>query len=223
MNDAVIISDTHLGSDVCEAKLLHDFIDIFVWNNADKLIINGDFFDNLDFRRLKKSHWNVLSLLRRISKHKEIIWIRGNHDGDAEIISHLIGLDFKDEYSFVSGNKNILCLHGDKFDDFIYKYPATTKIADLVYRTIQKLDKRFLPQFIKQRSKTYLRCNENMIKSSRKYAKEKQADIVCLGHTHYATVDKKDSVWYYNSGCWTENRCSYLIIKNGEVSLEYFN
>ena len=118
MNDAIIISDIHLGSDVCESKKLFNFLES-IDSKTNRLIINGDLFDNLDFRRLKKNHWNVLSLLRTLSKDTEIIWIRGNHDGDTEIISHLIGVDFKDEYSFVSGNKIVLCLHGDKFDDLI--------------------------------------------------------------------------------------------------------
>ena len=133
MNDAIIISDTHLGSTVCESKRLYQFLEL-VYTKTNKLIINGDFFDNLDFRRLNKNHWKILSLLRKMSKYIEIVWIRGNHDGDAEIISHLIGLDFKDEYSFASGDKNILCLHGDRFDDFIYKYPTTSKIADKIGR-----------------------------------------------------------------------------------------
>lgn len=221
MNDAIIISDTHLGSDVCESKKLLDFLER-VYTQSNKLIINGDFFDNLDFRRLKKKHWQILSLLRKLSKYVEIIWIRGNHDGDAEIVSHLIGVDFVDEYIFYSSNKSILCLHGDKFDDFIYKYPKTTKAADIIYRTIQKFDKRFLPKFIKQRSKIYLRCNENMINSSKKYAATKNIDIVCLGHTHFPTIDENGSVWYYNSGCWTENKCSYLTVKSGKVELNYY-
>lgn len=221
MTEAIIISDTHLGSDVCESKKLLDFLER-VYTQTNKLIINGDFFDNLDFRRLKKKHWQILSLLRKLSKYVEIVWIRGNHDGDAEIISHLIGVEFVDEYVFGSGTKKILCLHGDKFDDFIYKYPNTTKLADLIYRTIQRFDKRFLPQFIKQRSKIYLRCNENMINSSKKYAQSKNIDIVCLGHTHYPTVDESGFVWYYNSGCWTENKCSYLTIIDGKVELKYY-
>jgi UDP-2,3-diacylglucosamine pyrophosphatase LpxH len=220
MNDAIIISDIHLGSDVCESKKLYDFLES-IDSKTNRLIINGDLFDNLDFRRLKKNHWNILSLLRTLSKHTEIVWIRGNHDGDAEIISHLIGVDFKDEYSFVSGNKIVLCLHGDKFDDFIYKYPKTTKVADYLYRTIQSFDKRFLPKFIKNRSKIYLRCTENMVNSSRKYAVSKGIDVICLGHTHHPMIDKSHSVWYANSGCWTEKDCSYLIIKDGEIELEF--
>ena len=79
MLDALIISDTHLGSDVCESKQLYAFLEL-VFYKTNRLIINGDFFDNLDFRRLKKNHWKILSLLRRMSKYVEIIWIRGNHD-----------------------------------------------------------------------------------------------------------------------------------------------
>ena len=221
MLDSIIISDTHLGSDVCESKQLYAFLEL-VYSKTKKLIINGDFFDNLDFRRLKKSHWRVLSLLRRMSKYVEIVWIRGNHDGDAETISHLIGLEFKSEYQFQSGGRQFMCLHGDQFDDFIYKYPNTTRMADMVYRTIQRFDKRFLPQFIKQRSKTYLRCNENIIKKSREYAMSKNIDCVCLGHTHHAVVNKNHAVWYANSGCWTEKNCTYLAVKDGQMTLETF-
>jgi UDP-2,3-diacylglucosamine pyrophosphatase LpxH len=222
MNDAIIISDTHLGSSVCESKRLYNFLEL-VYTKTNRLIINGDFFDNLDFRRLKKNHWDILSLLRRMSKYLEIVWIRGNHDGESEIVSHLIGVDFKNEYIFTSGDKNILCLHGDQFDDFIYKYPNTSKAADLIYRTIQKFDKRWLPGFVKSRSKIYLRCTENMMNSSRKYALNKNINCVCLGHTHHATIDKDHAVWYANSGCWTEKNCSYLLINNGNVELKIFN
>ena len=77
MDDAIIISDIHLGSSVCESKRLYAFLES-VYIHTNKLIINGDFFDNLDFRRLKKNHWKILSLLRKMSKYIEIVWIRGN-------------------------------------------------------------------------------------------------------------------------------------------------
>lgn len=221
MLDAIIISDTHLGSDVCESKQLYSFLER-VYSKTNRLIINGDFFDNLDFRRLRKNHWKILSLLRRMSKYVEIVWIRGNHDGEAETISHLIGLDFKDEYILSSADKTFICLHGDQFDDFIYKYPNTTKIADFIYRLIQKIDKRFLPQFIKQRSKIYLRSTEHIMSKSREYAISKGVDGVCVGHTHNATIDKNHSVLYANSGCWTEKKCTYLEITNGNIELKTF-
>jgi len=221
MLDAIIISDTHLGSDVCESKQLYSFLER-VYSKTNRLIINGDFFDNLDFRRLRKNHWKILSLLRRMSKYVEIVWIRGNHDGEAETISHLIGLDFKNEYLLSSGDKKFICLHGDQFDDFIYKYPNTTKVADFIYRLIQKIDKRFLPQFIKQRSKIYLRSTEHIMSKSREYAISNGVDGVCVGHTHNATLDKNHAVLYANSGCWTEKKCTYLEITNGSIELKTF-
>src|SRR5262249_32215740 len=64
--DAVVISDLHLGSDNCQAKaaaaFLQDILDGTVATR--RLIINGDVFDSIDFRRLKKTHWKVLSQIR---------------------------------------------------------------------------------------------------------------------------------------------------------------
>ena len=52
-------------------------------------------FDSIDFRRLSKNHWKVLSLIRKLSDQIDIIWLYGNHDGSAEIISHLLGVTVK--------------------------------------------------------------------------------------------------------------------------------
>jgi UDP-2,3-diacylglucosamine pyrophosphatase LpxH len=221
MYDALIISDIHLGSKVCNSKRLYDFLQL-VYTNTGLLVINGDFFDNLDFRRLKKSHWKILSLLRKLSKYVNIVWIRGNHDDHPEVISSLVGLDFQDEYIFSSGNKNILCLHGDRFDDFIYRYPTTSKLADYVYRSIQVVDKRFIPSLLKNTSKTYLGCTEAIMKGSTEYALSKGADCVCVGHTHLPLENKEGSVHYFNSGCWTDSRCTYLSVNSGEIKLEVF-
>ena len=99
MLDAIVISDIHLGSDNCEAKALVHFLESIRDQKilTQKLILNGDVFDSIDFRRLRKQHWKVLSTLRKLSDEIEILWINGNHDGPAEIISHLIGIDVRDE------------------------------------------------------------------------------------------------------------------------------
>lgn len=107
--DAIIISDIHLGSDVCQAKLLISFLEKINNENLTKqLILNGDFFDNMDFRRLKKNHWRVLSMIRKISSKIKVVLLLGNHDGSVDVLSHLLGIDFLDEYVFDSGNKKFL-------------------------------------------------------------------------------------------------------------------
>jgi UDP-2,3-diacylglucosamine pyrophosphatase LpxH len=138
MNDIVVISDIHLGSSVCQSTKLLEFLDNI---QTKTLIINGDLFDSWDFRRLRKDHWQIVKKLRQLSDTIHIVWIAGNHDGDAETVSHLIGVDFVSEYIITTSNKKMLFLHGDIFDNFISKYPRLTKVADLIYRFIQRFDR----------------------------------------------------------------------------------
>lgn len=226
MNDALIISDIHLGSDVCQSKKLVDFLNLIDTGNLEtkELIVNGDLFDSWDFRKLKSSHWKVLSRLRSLSKKVHIVWINGNHDGPAEIISHLIGVDFVEEYTFKSSDKVILVLHGDIFDNFIAKYPLLTKLADQAYRIIQKLDRSFyLAKLAKRSSKTFLRCSEQIKERAKNYCLKKNADIIVCSHTHLPYCDLDGPVKYYNTGCWTENPCNYIEIKNGLVLVKNFS
>lgn len=221
MNDAVVISDIHLGSEVCQAKKVRDFLCSVEQNfiPAKEIIVNGDLFDSWDFRKLKGSHWKVLSQMRSLAKSKHIVWINGNHDGPAEIISHLIGVDFVEEYILESGGRKMLVLHGDKFDNFITKHPVLTKLADKAYRAIQRIDSSFyLAKLAKKSSKTFLRCSEQIKERAKSYAKKKGAHAVLCGHTHLATQDAE----YHNSGCWTEHQCHYLEINEGIVNLRSF-
>src|SRR6516225_5289192 len=128
MLDALVLSDLHLGSSNCQAKLLCELLEDIEEERlvTQQLILNGDVFDSIDFRRLTKNHWKVLSLLRKLSDQIEITWLCGNHDGSAEIISHLLGVTVKDEFVLVSGSRRILILHGHQFDDFIDAHPILT-------------------------------------------------------------------------------------------------
>ena len=86
--DAIVISDIHLGSNVCQAKTLASFLSRIELGetDTDTLIINGDLFDSWDFRKLKKDHWKILSQIRKISDIIKVIWISGNHDGPADMV-----------------------------------------------------------------------------------------------------------------------------------------
>jgi UDP-2,3-diacylglucosamine pyrophosphatase LpxH len=225
MNDAVIVSDIHLGSEVCQSKRIVEFLRLVEEGKIQtkEIIINGDLFDSWDFRKLKGSHWKVLSRMRSLAKTKHIVWINGNHDGPAEIISHLIGVDFVEEYTLESGDKSILVLHGDRFDNFIAKHPLFTKLADKIYRLIQVMDKSFyLAKLAKRSSKTFLRCSEKIKERAIAHASKRGFNTVCCGHTHLATEDLKGEILYYNSGCWTENPCSYLSVSEGAVKIHHF-
>jgi metallophosphoesterase superfamily enzyme len=96
--DCLVISDLHLGSDICQAKLLEEFLSWAV-EHCDQLVINGDIFDDLNFKRLTKRHFACLKVIRRNTDRDDfhLVWVRGNHDGPIDIISHIVGVDILDE------------------------------------------------------------------------------------------------------------------------------
>lgn len=223
--DALIISDLHLGSDNCQAKALQQFLEDLHEGSTrtKKLILNGDVFDSIDFRRLKKHHWKVLSLLRKLSDHIEIVWINGNHDGSAEIISHLLGVEVRDEIILESAGRRILLHHGHRFDNFIDDHPILTAIGDFIYRMLQKLDSSHsFARSAKKKSKIFLRCTAKIESRSIEYAQKLGCSAVCCGHTHVPVANESGDIAYYNSGCWTEKPCHYLSIRCGEISVRQY-
>jgi UDP-2,3-diacylglucosamine pyrophosphatase LpxH len=219
--DAVCISDLHLGSDICQVRLLESFLrDVKCQDiKTDQLVLNGDVFDSWDFRRLKKRHWRVLSLLRKMSDNIRVVWVAGNHDGPAELISQLIGVEVVNAYYLISGGRSIYFHHGHRYDTFIDAHPYLTWWADRIYWVLQKLDPSFrLARNAKQASKTFMRNSAIIEEKSRDYAKRHQHHAVCCGHTHHA-VSKTESPGYFNSGCWTELPCTYLAVDNGQIEL----
>jgi UDP-2,3-diacylglucosamine pyrophosphatase LpxH len=223
--DAIILSDIHLGSKNCQAKNLVRFLEMMADGEivTSHLVLNGDVFDSIDFRRLNKSHWKVLSLIRKLSDRIDITWISGNHDGSPELISHLLGVTVKDESVLRSGGREILFLHGHRFDDFIDAHPILTWIGDRIYHFLQWLDKTHsFAKLAKKGSKTFLRCAQKIEDGAIEYARKKGCDTVCCGHTHHAVAKDDLPIPYYNSGCWTELPCRYLTVRASQIELHSF-
>ena len=222
MYDAVIVSDIHLGSGNCQAKSFAKLLERIREGELPtaRLILNGDVFDSFDFRRLTKNHWKVLSLLRKLSDRIEIIWLAGNHDGSAEVVSHLLGVTVKDEYVLTSGHEKILVLHGHIFDEFIDAHPILTWLGDLVYFLLQRIDRtHYFAKLAKKGSKTFLRCARKVEEGAVAYAARQDCSMVCCGHTHHVMDNRTGSVAYFNSGCWTEMPCTYLTVAEGLVEV----
>ena len=55
--DTIIVSDIHLGSEVSRSKQL---LDTLLQYRFNQLILNGDVFDDLNFKRLSKSDWKIM-------------------------------------------------------------------------------------------------------------------------------------------------------------------
>jgi UDP-2,3-diacylglucosamine pyrophosphatase LpxH len=222
MLDAVILSDIHLGSANCQARLVCQLLERVAEGElrTSRLILNGDVFDSIDFRRLNKAHWKVLSLIRKLSDQIEIVWLAGNHDGSAEVVSHLLGVTVQDDYALDTGGQKLLILHGHIFDEFIESYPVLTWFADAVYRFLQWIDRthRFA-KMAKHGSKTFLRCARKVAHQAVELARRRGCTMAACGHTH-AAAETDQPVPYFNSGCWTELPCTYLTVSEGVVRLE---
>ena len=91
----LIFSDVHLGSKDSHPKKLLKILNKI---KPKKIIIAGDLFDHHNLFRLPKTHWKVLSKLRKLSKKCKIIYLIGNHCFlKAEFMSILLGFDCRDQ------------------------------------------------------------------------------------------------------------------------------
>jgi UDP-2,3-diacylglucosamine pyrophosphatase LpxH len=217
--DAVLLSDLHLGADACQVRALQQFIEALP--ETARLILVGDVLENSE-HRLTKQHWKVLSLFRKLSDQLELIWVQGNHDFDAESVANLIGAEFVPEYLFHSGDRQLLCVHGDTWDRFLTAHPIIVNVLDWFYLRMQRMSRK-LALSAKRSSKTFVRCVERVRTEAIEYARAKCADVVICGHTHLAEAlpePAPDRPAYYNTGCWTDHHCHFVTVAEGVVSLE---
>ncbi len=140
--NTIIISDIHLGSVVARPKAVKEMLRKY---DFKRLILLGDIFDDLNFSRLKKEHWNLLSYIRKLSnpdRRIKVIWVEGNHDeGLSEIMSHLIGIKIYKEYFWINNGKKYLAIHGHQFDRFLNENIVVSNAASIIYNKIQKYDR----------------------------------------------------------------------------------
>ena len=119
----ICISDIHLGSRHCQARVLMDFLD---HNEADTIYLIGDIIDAWKIHS-NKWRWNsdqsgvIQKLLKKARHGTQIIYILGNHDeflrpylqynlnfGDIEIANQWEHVD--------AAGRRWLLIHGDLFD-----------------------------------------------------------------------------------------------------------
>jgi UDP-2,3-diacylglucosamine pyrophosphatase LpxH len=217
--NTIVVSDTHLGS---ELSRVGELIDVLHSWTFERLILLGDIFDDLNFKRLRRIHWDFLSYIRQISKHKEVVWVEGNHDeGLVEVIPYLLGVKACKEYLWEYNGKRYLAIHGHQFDDFIINNGTITEIACRVYRLAQRIDTKgfYVSRFLKKKSKIYLRLSNKVANDAIRYGMSKGAHYVFCGHIHQAMSVTIDGIQYLNSGCWTDRPANYISIDKDGVEL----
>ncbi|SEB65615.1 UDP-2,3-diacylglucosamine diphosphatase [Terriglobus roseus] len=213
--DTLILSDLHLGSDVSRAE---DAMELLEKVDFRQLILLGDIFSDLDFRRLKREHWDFLSCIRRLSNPKQrrrIVWVEGNHDhGLSNVMSHLVGVPVYQRYVWEYGGKRHLAVHGHQFDRFINENILLSRFFEKFYEASQRLDgeQQRLSRWFDRFSTRWLRLSDKVAEGALSYAAAGEADRVFCGHTHEALARTRGSIEYFNSGAWTDQRATFLTI-----------
>lgn len=223
--DTLIISDLHLGSELSRAS---DAVRMLKRSRFRRLILLGDIFSDLNFHRLKKEHWRFLSYIRKLSNPKrgvEVVWVEGNHDrGLATMMAHLVGVRVYQEYFWRSQGQLCLAIHGHQFDRFVSRNAFLSKAATVFHLNVQKLDlkNKLFSRMLDKLSTRWLRLTEEVAQGALHHAKLKGAELVFCGHTHHALALQDSDVRYFNTGCWTHGRPTYITVLDGGVQIREY-
>jgi UDP-2,3-diacylglucosamine pyrophosphatase LpxH len=221
--DTLLLSDLHLGSEVSRAR---DALDLIQSLSYKRLILLGDIFADLNFRRLNGDHWKFLSCIRKLSNPKrkiEVVWVEGNHDfGLSNIMSHLVGVPVYQRYVWVYERKRHLAIHGHQFDSFIKRNPFLVRVGEFFYHDIiQKIDgpKKRVSRCVDRFTTRMGRMTPRVMNGALNYAKAGGVDRIFCGHTHVALSAERDGISYYNTGSWIDARATYVTVGEGGVRI----
>lgn len=224
---AIFISDIHLGSKACQAKLLLDFLK---HNDSQKLYLVGDIVDGWRLKRKwywPQSHNDVVQkILRKARKGTEIIYVPGNHDEGLRryIGTHFGGIEVRntDIYEAVNGNK-YLVLHGDNFDNVMLYARWLAYLGDYAYDFVLSLNNVFnglrrlmglrywsLSSYLKIKVKNAVQFISEYEHAIANEAQKAGVQGVICGHIHHAQMKQYGDIIYMNDGDWVES-CTALV------------
>ena len=219
--ETLIVSDVHLGSAVSlAAELLH----LLKRSKFKRLVLLGDIFQDLNFSRLTGEQWKLVSFLRKLSNPKrgiEVVWVEGNDDaGITDVMEHLLGVKVYQQYEWDWNGKKCIAIHGHQYDNlWAHGAPFLGRIFTPLYLWLQKIDfvKKWLPRLLDKLHTHWERLDVKVAQGALKLGAHVGASYVFCGHTHCAMHEFTDGIDYYNTGDWTGERGTYIILKDGKV------
>ena len=222
--DTLILSDLHLSSEISRAR---DALRMLKQSSFRRLILLGDIFSDLNFGRLKKEHWQFLGYIRKLSNPKrqvEVVWVEGNHDrGLTEVMSHLVGVNVYQEYSWEYSGMRHLAIHGHQFDRFVINNLLLSRLGTLVHIRLQKVQGKPFARLLDRLNTRWLRLSSKVSSGAVSHARFRQAGRVFCGHTHAPMHIEKDGIQYFNAGSWTDSRPTFVTIGEEGVHIHEYH
>jgi len=218
----LFLSDFHLGSRGCQARLLLDFMR---FHDAETIFLVGDIVDGWRLRRgwyWPQEHNDVVQkFLRKARKGSRVVYIPGNHDEFLRdyIGSQFGGIELVDRAIHVTADgRRLLVIHGDQFDVVVRHSRWLAHIGDKAYGTVLVLNTLFnkvrrrlgfgywsLSAYLKLKVKNavnYIGAFEEALAGE---ARREGADGVVCGHIHHARIGDFSGFRYVNTGDWVES------------------
>ena len=211
-----ITSDLHLGLKQCRVD---DFI-AFLENlpAGARLVLNGDTITHFySDATLCDEHKAVVAKLRDASFEREVIWIRGNNDKRV-VLSDPGNIKFAKDFSI---GKQLYISHGHRYDWIMPSTRAIMIPVRLIYYAIAKYrkSKMHVAEYAKRFSALYSILCRHVAWNAAHYARRHGYEAVTCGHTHYSEDRMVSGIRYLNTGCWTENDSSVVIVEDGNIRL----
>lgn len=215
--DAVVVSDLHLGARNSRGN---DFLRFLHTLRTERLVLNGDLFNDHRLRGLQERDVQVVELLRRYGERVHVDWVVGNHDPRPEWFAGLLGISAVDEVILDIGGERYLVYHGHGWDPSLAWPQVVIDTADAIYFACQWLDSSHrLARRLKHSSKHFLHVTDVLRRKAVETALDRALSGVILGHSHLACESRTSGVHYLNSGCWTEKPSSFVGIRDGQARL----
>ena len=223
---SVFISDVHLGTKMCQAELLLDFLKTF---ECDNLYLVGDLIDGWALSKnffWPQSHNDVIQkILRKGRKGTKIFYIAGNHDEFLRVFAPQMLGNIVIEDSVIHTtleDKKMLVLHGDQFDAVVNKMKWLSHFGSWAYdisiiinvyiakiRNLFNLPYWSLSAWAKYKVKKAVNFISDYEENLLNYARIKGASGVICGHIHHANIRDIEGLTYMNCGDWVES-CTAL-------------
>lgn len=203
----LVFSDTHLTAVFDEKK--YNFLKKII-QEADQVIINGDFWDGFltSFDKFINSPWKQLFPLL---KEKQAVYIYGNHDhakyADGRV--NLFSVFQTQQYAFSTKNSTYLLEHGHT------SFTLMAGVPPLLLKIITRsshLVEGFLTRLWGRSTRFFgARLNRRL----KKRARTRSNHTSIFGHTHYAEYDVKNN--FINTGYIKHGLAQYLIIDDHHI------
>jgi len=221
------ISDIHLGTKGCKARILLDFLK---HTESNYLYLVGDIVDGQQLARSwywTQSHNDVIQkLLRKARKGTRIVYIPGNHDAAVRSYAgiSLGGIRIEPEVVHQTADgRRFWVTHGNEFDHVVNGMRWLSVLGDWAYglalfansifnRARRRLGKPYwsLSSHLKNKVKVVVNFVCGFREALLDRARERGLDGVICGHVHRAEILEIGGVLYCNDGDWVES-CTALV------------